>query len=235
MRYIKFSVLNFTLVISFISFISISNAEIFIDKNIDRNHYASKCVKNSYYDGLKQALKEQADPNYVDANGQSLISIAAGLNNIKTVELLLSYNANPNLYDKDHNNAYLLAASHSNIEMLKLLFRKSKFKININAVDKNDNTALMIAINNSQYDTVKFLIEKGSSVNYINKKKLTPLLIGVMFGKDDSSSIKIIDLLLSKNANINVKSSGNISVIDYAKKRQLHNIYKKLSEYQYKY
>jgi hypothetical protein len=67
------------------------------------------------------------------------------------------------------------------------------------------------AVKNNQLSTVKQLLELGARSNYIDRTGNSLLHIAAMFNHSS-----IVELLLSKGAEINVKNSSNESPIDLA-------------------
>ena len=65
---------------------------------------------------------------------------------------------------------------------------------------QNVNQALLAAVNNNNIEGGQFAIEKGAKINahYFYRKKKTPLHIAV-----ESRSKEMIEILISKGANIN--------------------------------
>jgi ankyrin repeat protein len=130
-------------------------------------------------------------------------------NNIeKLKQTILSFNT----IDKDKRNLLHHAILSNNIEIVNWLIENN---IDINCKDKNGWTPLHFAIQNHNIELVNILLKNNSIIidnpdNYGN----TPLWRAVYESKGRS---EIIELLLSKGANPDLKNYYDISPIDLAK------------------
>jgi ankyrin repeat protein len=114
-------------------------------------------------------LQQEADPNIIDASGNSLAFYLAKSFNIKKIS---DFDAKLNMLEKtdlkfnttlaEGNTLLHIAAVDNNLELLK---RLERFKIDINAVNKNGFTALHLAAMKANNDQMmKYLISKGADV-----------------------------------------------------------------------
>ena len=74
-------------------------------------HHASN---NGVVLTVKKLLDEGIDIDAQDVNGWTALHFAAQNNHFKTLDLLLEYNANPNIHDKQGNGPLWTASIHAN-------------------------------------------------------------------------------------------------------------------------
>lgn len=78
---------------------------------------------------------------------------------------------------------------------------------NINAKDENGETALHIAVEHGNLEIVRFLLDRSAKVNVKDKSKRAPLaMLLYSFGEEDDKLEKILYLLVSKGADVNVRN-----------------------------
>ena len=119
------------------------------------------------------------------------------------------------------------------IDNVKIAVEQQKADVNAYYKDKlQNNYPLHIACQLMDIEIVKYLFEKGAEANPENKFGLTPLMsICYSFMSDTAStrkSLNIIDLLVSKGANLNVVGGGGHTAIAYAAERNKTEIVLKL-------
>jgi len=130
------------------------------------------------------------------------------------VNLLLARGANTNLQAKG-KTALMYAVSHhvynrdeatmwSNV--VKILLDA---KADVNLSDDDGNTALMYAINDSgnPREFLPLLVNVGADINAANTKGETPLIAETRRFNDGIGDIWVIDFLIQRHANVNVRTS----------------------------
>jgi uncharacterized protein len=110
----------------------------------------------------------------------------------------------------------VFAAREGDLESARLL---AKAGANINQQTEYGWTPLLTAVNNRNYQVAQFLIEQGADVNLANKGGWTPLYLAVdnrnieggdyPVPKADLDHLQLIELLLQKGANPNLKVKDN--------------------------
>ena len=110
----------------------------------------------------------------------------------------------------------VFAAREGDLESARLL---AKAGANINQQTEYGWTPLLTAVNNRNYRVAQFLIEQGANVNLANKGGWTPLYLAVdnrnieggdyPVPKADLDHLQLIELLLQKGANPNLKVKDN--------------------------
>ncbi len=97
------------------------------------------------------------------------------------------------------------------LEAIKLL---SEYGLDIKMRDAHGVSALDTAIKFKRVDVIEFCLDEGFDVNGSSRKSgITPLMLASCFGDRT-----IVELLLSKGADINAKDKSGMSPTDYARK-----------------
>lgn len=118
-------------------------------------------------------LKQKADPNLVDARGNTALLNAVRARSPEVVRALLAGGANPDTTTTDGHPALTLAvADMANREVVVALLEG---KANVNAPDPNGKTPLHWAAETKRQDLVELLVNAGADVNVRDKQGNTPL------------------------------------------------------------
>lgn len=118
------------------------------------------------YKGMEALLQHGANPNFVEHDGMSVMSLLGPGNYPALLELVLKHGGNPNIrdpsVDASGNNETVLnmAAEVGKIENIKLLL---KYGANIEGKDGDGMTPLLYAVFCRQYKTAYFLLEQGAN------------------------------------------------------------------------
>lgn len=129
-------------------------------------HFA---VCSEKFEILKVLLELGANPNTVDKWGQTPLFHAAQYGHIKELELLLEYNADPNLgeYTPLHT-----AVKENRINVIELLLKAG---VNLDARDKIGDTPLHWGAQYGQIEAITYMVKAGADLEAINKKGETPI------------------------------------------------------------
>lgn len=136
-------------------------------------HYSTKYNRDDLVEILLKDFK--TNPNIQDQDGWTSLYIACDNNNFKIAELLIKYNADPNLADNDSKiTPLLIAASKANVELMKLLINNNA-EVNINTLF---GTPLHAAAKcnytiPSKMAAIKLLIDNGADVYATDSFELT--------------------------------------------------------------
>jgi ankyrin repeat protein len=102
-----------------------------IKYGVNKMHLLNMYIYNNKFEEIETLIKEN---NYLinqrNSDYNTPLMIAASTNNIKIVELLLKYGANPNINNYSNRTPLFEAVYHQNYDMVKLLV-KNKSDINI--------------------------------------------------------------------------------------------------------
>ena len=114
---------------------------------------------NSHIQVVKLLLKENADPNLQNQNGETALMVASQQNHFKVVELLLKERANPNLQNQEGLTALMFASQNGHYQVVKLLLKEIA---DPNLQDQDGWTALIFASQNGHYQVVKLLLKENA-------------------------------------------------------------------------
>ncbi|MEA1914351.1 MAG: ankyrin repeat domain-containing protein [Campylobacterota bacterium] len=128
---------------------------------------------------------------------------AIGQKNLKGDTLLLGFLKTLNKPLGQYNQKKMLS---------KLIATFIQSGINIDEQDDEGNTALIVAIQKNDLVTVRLLLGEGADVNLQNAQGSTPLSVAVM--KGDKDFFDMVQLLLSFDANPNIKDPKGLTLIE---------------------
>ncbi|EWG47218.1 hypothetical protein FVEG_16085 [Fusarium verticillioides 7600] len=122
---------------------------------------------------LQEALQEQPWAiNTIDDAGDSPLLLATGLNQVKSMEVLISAGADVNQRSYTGLTALMFAAYAENVESVKMLL---KSRSNVNLCDEEGVTALHHASMKANPEVIRLLLAAGASVKQRNNIGGTPL------------------------------------------------------------
>lgn len=174
----------------------------------------AKAVEDENLTLIKDEINlKKTNPNYKEPKfGSTLLMLGIKNNKYKSVNLLLTLGADPNLGDSyTGETAMICAAKSSDIKYLKLLLKykgnpNSRENVQTKNGDQARKTALTSAI--SYYDSaslekVKLLIDAGADLNYYNEGH-TDLPLGLSLTLD---KMDVALYLIQKGANYSLPMS----------------------------
>lgn len=163
-------------------------------------------VQLNIIDGIESFIKEGADVDKTDRDGNTPLQIAVQNGYLRIIEILIENGAD---VEKDLSATPLMkAVDHENIEAIKILIEKGK--ANINGRDLYGKTALMRAIDlhNPKIEAIQTLIECGADINITDSYKNTPLLKATQLGHAE-----IVEILINAKANVNYQGTDGITAL----------------------
>ena len=178
-------------------------------------------VENSNPDDLVEFflnLKDKnSDINQCNDSGVTALMFAVEYGTIKTVNLLLAARANPNAQDEDGFTALIRTTDNTSSDALLIIQALIKAGANVNHTSHIGTTALSHAASDGTLAIVQALLDGGANPHSKEKKTaMTPFLWSVSNTGPDGE--KIMQLLLSKGANINqTNESGTTALMGAAK------------------
>ena len=141
------------------------------------------------------------------------INDAARKGDLAGVQQLLNANANIETRDNEENTPLICATQYGHLDVVKLLLERGA---QIEAVDEEERTPLMMAVKYGHIEIVMLFLDHGAKLETKAYSNATALLFACgaydYSGWDDkpegkvrSNKIKILEMLLMRGANINVK------------------------------
>jgi len=166
---------------------------------------------------IKRCLKYSDFRTLDDSNPYdwTLLSLAAKIGQKVVVKFLIKNGADVHKKNLKGRAALHIAAYHNQSAIVKILIRKGA---KVNCKDNNGGTPLHSACRKNSFDAAKALISLGSHINHRENNKnakntinstwsgMTSLHYAVNAGTHDGV-VKLIKLLLSRNADVNAKNS----------------------------
>lgn len=122
-----------------------------------------QAVKDQNRDVLKEAIKQNANVNYMDSDDKTVLMYACERQWYEGVKVLLEEGANASFKNGYDQTALMFAAKDCDNEtILKMLIKRNA---NINDYDKRGKTVLMYAIENKSSVAVDYLLRNGVNTN----------------------------------------------------------------------
>ncbi len=127
-------------------------------------------------------LKKGANINERDSTNDAPLSrgntpliLAAAMNHLDTVRLLLAQPKKPDvlLKEREGKTAFWFAVENENMEMVKLLYDSGS---KVNLPDSRGTSVLTTTVLHKNYEVLDFLISKGADINMGPKGESTPLM-----------------------------------------------------------
>jgi len=161
-------------------------------------------------DRIKRLLDEGADVEArTDYGATPLVFATIFATDMQTFEFLISKGADIRTQENDKSTLLHTAAAHGKLDIAKFLLTQ---KLDVNAKTEYESTPLHAAVANARTDLARLLLTDGAEVNPKDTLGATPLHHGVElacvhFSMHGSSYLDVLDLVLSKGADVNAKTT----------------------------
>ena len=147
-------------------------------------------------DAIQTAFQHSPfDTNALNAEGQSLLFLAAAHGHVEVVKILLDKGATVDAQGADGRTALHIAAYEGHVEVVKMLLDEGAA---IDAKNTDDGTALYIAALHEHVEVVKILLDKGADIAIDD---WTALHSAAAHGH-----VEVVKILLHKGATIDAKN-----------------------------
>ena len=162
-------------------------------------------------DAIDVLLNAGADPNIIDANGDTCLQYAA--RNFCTAEVLqaiISHGVDVNATNKNNVTALMIVCGKGKKDVINVVLNVGA---ELNIIDANGDTCLHYAARNyyCTADVLQAIISHGVDVNATNKNNVTALMITCeMWNKD------ALDVLLNAGADPNIIDANGDTSLHYA-------------------
>lgn len=236
------------LTLFFVSIFIITKANAQFENDTPNEKLAMAVIQGDI-DAMKNAVKNGADVNGKDKEGDPFLIIAAEgmfiksetpIDAVEIVKFLLDKGANVNAKDNEGKTALFAICSGENflpmqqkLKIAEMLINKGADKEVIAKIQgnyKGKGTPLIYASMHGDIEMVKFLISKGADVNAKNEDGYTPLMLVAddENGQPIYNKVKIIELLLAKGAMLNQKNERDETAISMAEETGQTDVVKAL-------
>lgn len=173
-------------------------------------------------------LTQNIDVNHKNKEGVTALMNAFKTSSAKTVQSLLSLNADLNQVDaKGNNMAYYIVEGYNprseTVFNEKLQILKDK-NFNFAALQAEGNTIYHLAVAKNDVNLLKAISNLNADINVVNKEGLTALHRAAMLSKDT----KTLEYLVSMGAKKDVKTGFDETAFDLAKENEFLNKQSKL-------
>ncbi|VDL90626.1 unnamed protein product [Schistocephalus solidus] len=171
---------------------------------------------------LRNALRDGANANARDSNGNTLLHLACNSTNLAIVELLLSYDADPYLKEETltRPEPVIYGAARASITLIchSLLWDQSKYFLSF--LFQLEDTPLHIAARRGDLKILQTLIRHNANLNARNFNGETALHSAVR--KDGESAMR---LLLDAGADVNARDSVSRQLLKVVNVQHDHRPY----------
>lgn len=171
--------------------------------------------------GIAQGLRRGMDVNYADADGNTLLMLAARSGHTEAVALLINAGAKVYLSNNFGDTALLLASFGGYENVVNMLLAKGG---SLGANPKGW-TPLHYAAFAGHERLVKQFLDRGSKINAATQIGLTPLMVAAMNGH-----LAIVQDLLKRGADPVLRDDNERSALDHAQARGNTSIAEILSQ-----
>eukprot|EP00794_Sanderia_malayensis_P000499 gene499-1145_t len=217
-----------------------------LDEDRDGQTALHLAVENGHVEIVKVCLEKGANVNHFNTNLITPLHLAATSGNLEIAHILVEHGANIEVTnalqetplhraalfnrcnivtylldchakidcrDKDQETPLMMAVRRNNTLVVKLLI---SLGADVTLKDSDDRTCLFIAAEEDCVDTLKFLLEHSKAqqlLDEFDERENTPLHVAASKG-----FIKIVKILLQRNACIDAKNDQNLTPLHLAAK-----------------
>jgi ankyrin repeat protein len=170
-------------------------------------HYAAR---RNYTKCVEYLIKNGADVNHQNRQGQSPVFLAVQYGATESLELLCQHGANVNFIDSENDKKFwspiFYALAKSNYESAELLIH---YGADLNIVDRQKSTPIFYAMHDTKL--LELLVKNGANLEFSNVYGRTPLFDAVFTGNPHK-----VELLLNQGVNVDHKDNFGWTPIFYA-------------------
>ncbi|GIY15639.1 ankyrin-3 [Caerostris extrusa] len=161
---------------SFVKLIDVNYKDCYLNSPL---HYAVQNCSEKL-EILREVLCYGADPNAINANGNSPFHLAVLKGNPQVILELIKHRADIELLNSEGNTPLHIAAMQGKPHIIEILLRNRSF---INCRNNKGNTPLHIAAIHGKLAAIKTLVAWEANVNCVNKDGNTALHMAVIYDK----------------------------------------------------
>ncbi|XP_074058153.1 transient receptor potential cation channel subfamily A member 1 [Macrotis lagotis] len=162
---------------------------------------SKKCIEMLLKFGEGQGYSREYQINFLNNRNSSPLHYAVQSGDLEMIKLCLLNGAQIELVENGKCTALHFAATQGATEIVKLMISSYSGRDDIiNIVDGNNETLLHRVSLFDHHELAEYLISMGANINSIDCEGRSPLLLAT-----SSASWNIVNLLLSKGANVEIK------------------------------
>lgn len=175
-----------------------------------------------------ELLKDGADINTTNKQGNTAVLAATLKNNVDTVEALIAQGADINIQNNNKDNVLLYAGAEGLLDIVKLAIQAGA---DTTITNRFGGTALIPASDRGHVDIVEELLTNSDTdVNHLNNLHWTALLEAVILGNGDENYQQIVQLLVDHGADVNISDKDGVTPLEHAKRRGFKELERILKE-----
>ena len=171
---------------------------------------------------LELLLRQGADPEVWDSNGQTPLVIAAANGHLDAVKVLLDYNADIESKEGRGRTALVIATEEDHIDTVRLLL---DCKAETESKNIYGQTPLVVAASAGRTDTVRLLLDHNADIESKDRNGETPLARAAGNGRTE-----VVRLLLDRNADIESEDKYQFTPLLHAAGHEHESVVKILIE-----
>ena len=164
-------------------------------------------VANDRADEVRRLLARGMDPDSVEANGETMLCIAARSGSVNATKLLLDAKAKIDKPNRWNDTPLMLASLQGNLDVVRALV----------AANANMNpkgwTPLIYAATGGHDAVATFLLQRGADINAVSPNGTSALMMAIREGHVETAR-----LLIGRGADVNHRNQDGASAIDWARR-----------------
>ena len=149
------------------------------------------------------------NPDYQCSGGPTALSYAARTGQLRVVQLLCRYGADPEISDSHEETALFYAVKHGQVAVVNFLVVEEK--VECDGRNDWDQTPLLFAIETNNTEIAELLLESGASPNTEDSQGTSLLYYAAMMGR-----LRMAALLLKRGADLESRSWDRQTPLIYA-------------------
>ncbi|KAL6353839.1 hypothetical protein LRP88_12833 [Fusarium phalaenopsidis] len=173
-----------------------------VNNMIDGRTPLHEATDGAQYEAMQLLLQQDADPNIVDHNHETVLISAINIGDTEIVAQLLAKGADVNAVGSSSGTALHETAIHSHIDIVRLLLEHPDIKSNIRT--DRGYTPLMVAVRKRSELVVELLLDYSNDADiqglHMLKTAPTPLHIAALSG-----SVSTVRKLIDRGAPVNAR------------------------------
>ena len=169
---------------------------------------------------LEKAMGTNFNVNQRDIKGETLLQYAVRERKIRSVEFLLSRNAEVNCQDRFGLSPLFLCSRDRDVDFADLLI-KAGAKTSLQEKVSGWNVFHKVAAENTGLITLSVLMQEKSGLNQRDKQGKTPLHIAV--SRTPYADVAVVDCLLRNGAYVNALDNNGCSPMDLTRQKDIVN------------